>query len=219
MRRIFSSFVFLLLCISFSKNLAAQTDYWWRLQASSGNWNNSNNWWIGRNATPGFGNLKFDNTTYSTMNNNITNLNTHAIYFLNGSSSRTISGNGIQLSDFSGADPRIKNETSNTQTIDLTITGDGDQADPLILEAQSGQLTLDKIDNNGSDIWNNSDNAQTIVFQDVISGAGDFYNKNNTYAKFQAANTISGDMYIEEGEVWIEEGGSFSSLNSLNLGS
>ena len=122
MRLIFSSFGFLLLCISFSKNLAAQTDYWWRFQASSGNWNNSNNWWNGANATPGFGNLKFDNTTYSTMNNNITNLNTHAIYFLNGSSSRTISGNGIQLSDFSGADPRIKNETSNTQTIDLTIT-------------------------------------------------------------------------------------------------
>lgn len=219
MRFIFSSFGFLLLCISFSKNLAAQTDYWWRSQASSGNWNNSNNWWNGANATPGFGNLKFDNTTYSTMNNNITNLNTHAIYFLNGSSSRTISGNGIQLSDFSGADPRIKNETSNTQTIDLTITGDGDQADPLILEAHSGQLTLDKIDNNGSDIWNNSDNAQTIVFQDVISGAGDFYNKNNTYAKFQAANTISGDFYIEEGEVWIEEGGSFNSLNSLHLGS
>lgn len=219
MKKRFPLFIF---CISFILSVQAQTDYYWRgTSASNANWDGTNNWWNGSSAqnSPGSGNIKFDNSAYPIMNNNLIGYNTHAIYFLSGSSSRSISGNGIQLFDFSGNDPRIKNETSNDQTINVDITGDGDAADPLILEAHGGDLIFKKINNNGSPLWNNSDNGNTVAFTDVVSGSGNYVNKNNTYAKFSAANTLSGNFYIDEGEVWIEQGGSFNSLSALYVGS
>lgn len=207
-------------CISFIVSVHAQYDYWW-WGNTDGNWNTSTNW----NTVPGTatsgnpGNIKINNSSWLSMNNNITSLNIHALYFLSGTPSRTISGNGIQFYDNGGNDPRIKNETTNDQTINVDITGDGDAADPLILEAHSGDLIFKKINNNGSPLWNNSDNGNTVEFTDVVSGSGNYFNKNNTYAKFSAANTLSGDLYIDEGEVWIEQGGSFNNLSALYVGS
>ena len=219
--------LFLFFSIGFSTffytNVYAQTDYWWRDNAANGNWDGSANgghWWSGSaQNTPGMGNVKFDNNHYSTMNNNVSNLSTHAIYFVSGSSARTISGNGVRLYDYSGNDPVIKNETSNDQTINIDITGDGDASDPLLLEAHSGDFIFKKINNSGSPIWVNSDNGHTIQFTDVISGSGSLINRNNTYSKFSATNTFTGNFYIDEGEVWIEENCGFASSISFDVGS
>lgn len=209
--------------MGFCSNIFAQTDYFWRDNAANGNWDGSANgghWWSNSaQNTPGFGNIKFNNTHESTMNNNVTNLSTHAIYFLTGSSARTISGNGIQLHDNSSSDPRIKNETTHDQTVNVDITGDGDAADPLLLEAHSGDFIFKKINNNGSPIWVNSDNGETIKFTDVISGSGAFVNRNNTYSKLYASNAFTGNFYIDEGEVWVEENCSFNSSTSFDIGS
>ena len=209
--------------IGFCSNIFAQTDYFWRDNAANGNWDGSANgghWWSNSaQNTPGFGNIKFNNTHESTMNNNVTNLNTHAIYFLTGSSARTISGNAIQLYDNNSSDPVIKNETSNNQTINIDIKGDGDATDPLLLEAHSGDFIFKKINNNGSPIWVNSDNGKTIKFTDVISGSGAFVNRNNTYSKFSASNTFTGNFYINEGEVWVEENCTFNNSITFDLGS
>lgn len=209
--------------MGFCSNIFAQTDYFWRDNAANGNWDGSANgghWWSNSaQNTPGFGNIKFNNTHESTMNNNVTNLSTHAIYFLTGSSARTISGNGIQLHDNSSSDPRIKNETTHDQTVNVDITGDGDAADPLLLEAHSGDFIFKKINNNGSPIWVNSDNGKTIKFTDVISGSGAFVNRNNTYSKLYASNAFTGNFYIDEGEVWVEENCSFNSSTSFDIGS
>jgi autotransporter-associated beta strand protein len=209
--------------MGFCSNIFAQTDYFWRDDAANGNWDGSANgghWWSNSaQNTPGFGNIKFNNTHESTMNNNVTNLSTHAIYFLTGSSARTISGNGIQLHDNSSSDPRIKNETTHDQTVNVDITGDGDAADPLLLEAHSGDFIFKKINNNGSPIWVNSDNGKTIKFTDVISGSGAFVNRNNTYSKLYASNAFTGNFYIDEGEVWVEENCSFNSSTSFDIGS
>lgn len=209
--------------MGFCSNIFAQTDYFWRNNAANGNWDGSANgghWWSNSaQNTPGFGNIKFSNTHESTMNNNVTNLSTHAIYFLTGSSARTISGNGIQLYDNSSSDPRIKNETTHDQTVNVDITGDGDAADPLLLEAHSGDFIFKKINNNGSPIWVNSDNGKTIKFTDVISGSGAFVNRNNTYSKLYASNAFTGNFYIDEGEVWVEENCSFNSSTSFDIGS
>ena len=211
------------LSVGFRSDIFAQTDYFWRDNAANGNWDGSANgghWWSGSGQnTPGFGNIKFNNTNESNMNNNVTNLSTHAIYFLNGSSARTISGNGIQLYDNSSIDPRIKNETTHDQTVNVDITGDGDAADPLLLEAHSGDFVFKKINNNGSPIWVNSDNGKTIKFTDVISGSGAFVNRNNTYSKLYASNAFTGNFYIDEGEVWVEENCSFNSSTSFDIGS
>jgi autotransporter-associated beta strand protein len=209
--------------IGFCSNIFAQTDYFWRDNAANGNWDGSANgghWWSNSaQNTPGFGNIKFNNTNESTMNNNVTNLSTHAIYFLTGSSARTISGNAIQLYDNNSSDPVIKNETSNNQTINIDIKGDGDATDPLLLEAHSGDFIFKKINNNGSPIWVNSDNGKTIKFTDVISGSGAFVNRNNTYSKFSASNTFTGNFYIDEGEVWVEENCTFNNSITFDLGS
>ena len=209
--------------MGFCSNIFAQTDYFWRDNAANGNWDGSANgghWWSNSaQNTPGFGNIKFNNTHESTMNNNVTNLSTQAIYFLTGSSARTISGNGIQLHDNSSSDPRIKNETTHDQTVNVDITGDGDAADPLLLEAHSGDFIFKKINNNGSPIWVNSDNGETIKFTDVISGSGAFVNRNNTYSKLYASNVFTGNFYIDEGEVWVEENCSFNSSTSFDIGS
>lgn len=80
------------LCFSF--NVFAQTDYFWRNNAANGNWDGNANggyWWSNSaQNTPGFGNIKFNNTHEPTMNNNVNSLSTHGIYFLSGSSARTL---------------------------------------------------------------------------------------------------------------------------------
>jgi autotransporter-associated beta strand protein len=87
------------------------------------------------------------------------------------------------------------------------------------LEANSGDFIFKKINNNGSPIWINSDNANTIQFTDVISGSGALVNRYNTYSKFSASNTFTGDFYIDEGEVWIQENGGFNGSISFDIGS
>ena len=216
-------FFFVGFSISFCSDIFAQTDYYWRSGATHLNWSGAGNWWNTSTSSvvtsPGFGNVKFDNSTISSTVNNLSGYATHAIYFLSGSSARTIDGNSIRFYDFGGNDPRIKNETTNTQTINVDIFGDGDATDPLLLEAHSGDFVLKKINNNGSPIWVNSDNGNTIDFTDIISGSGAIVNRYNTYSKLSAANTFTGDFYIDEGEVWIEENCSFNSSTSFDIGS
>ena len=211
------------LSVGFCSDIFAQTDFYWRNTASATNWSGAANWWNNSTSSavtsPGFGNLKFDNSTISTTVNNMSGYSTHAIYFLSGSSARTINGNSIRFYDYSSNDPRIKNETSNTQTINVDIIGDGDATDPLLLEAHSGDIVCKKINNNGSPIWVNSDNGNTIVFTDVISGSGAIVNRNNTYSKFSSANTFTGNFYIDEGEVWVEENCTFNNSITFDLGS
>ena len=88
-----------------------------------------------------------------------------------------------------------------------------------MLEAHSGDFIFKKINNNGSPIWVNSDNGNTIEFTDVISGSGAIVNRYNTYSKLSAANTFTGNFYIDEGEVWVEENCSFNSSTSFDIGS
>ena len=201
--------------MGFCSNIFAQTDYTWT--GSSGqNWSTAANWQTG---PLGWGNVKFNNSTVSLSVNDLSGYGTHAIYFLSGSSARTINGNSIRFYDNSGNDPRIKNETSNDQTINVDILGDGDASDPLLLEAHSGDFILKKINNNGSPIWVNSDNGNTIQFTDVISGSGVFVNRYKTYSKISGSNTFTGNVYIDEGEVWVEENCSFNNSISFDVGS
>ena len=201
--------------MGFCSNIFAQTDYTWT--GSSGqNWSTAANWQTG---PLGWGNVKFNNSTVSLSVNDLSGYGTHAIYFLSGSSARTINGNSIRFYDNSGNDPRIKNETSNDQTINVDILGDGDASDPLLLEAHSGDFILKKINNNGSPIWVNSDNGNTIQFTDVISGSGVFVNRYKTYSKISGSNTFTGNVYIDDGEVWVEENCSFNNSISFDVGS
>ena len=202
--------------MGFCSNIFAQTDFTWTA-TSNQNWSTAANWNNGANL--GYGNVKFNNSLVSSSVNDLGGYGTHAIYFLSGSSARTINGNSIRFYDYSGNDPRIKNETSNDQTINVDILGDGDASDPLLLEAHSGDFILKKINNNGSPIWVNSDNGNTIQFTDVISGSGVFVNRYNTYSKISGSNTFTGNVYIDEGEVWVEENCSFNNSISFDVGS
>ena len=202
-----------------------QTIYDWDQNAPDGNWKQGaggarwqpGGYWD----EPPYGILRFNNNSQLNMTNNVTGtFGQHQIIFgSSGTSNRTIGGNPVRLSDFSGADPKIENQSTGSHTINFALEGDGDAGDPLELNPVSGNLTFGgTINNRGSSILIYGNNTKSIQFNDIISGSGAFVIKQNSLAKFNASNTYTGNTEIDKGELWIESSGSISSSSAIYLG-
>lgn len=202
-----------------------QTIYDWDQNAPDGNWKQGaggarwqpGGYWD----EPPYGILRFNNNSQLNMTNNVTGtFGQHQIIFgSSGTSNRTIGGNPVRLSDFSGADPKIENQSTGSHTINFALEGDGDAGDPLELNPVSGNLTFGgTINNRGSSILIYGDNTKSIQFNDIISGSGAFVIKQNSLAKFNASNTYTGNTEIDKGELWIESSGSISASSAIYLG-
>jgi autotransporter-associated beta strand protein len=186
-----------------------QTNFFWRSEATDGNWAGSSNWWNGGPTAAGFGVLIFENNNQTTMTNNTSGtLSTFRLEFRTVSTNaRTIGGNPVRFFDHSGTDPRIENQTSAHHIINFNIEGDGDAGDPLEINPVSGSLTLGgTINNRGSriDIYGNSGN--TLNLNGIISGSGAFRINQNSHVILTAQNTYTGLTTISAGSLRLNSG-------------
>ena len=192
----------------------AQTTYDWFDTAPDGNWKQGAagaRWTGGLWDEPPSGNiLRFNNNHQLTMTNNVVGYSVHQLIFgaLN-TANRTIGGNALSMNDWSGADPKIENQSTGSHTITLNLTGDSN--DPLELNPTSGDLTFNgTINNNGSAIFVYGDNAKALFLNGVVSGSGSLVVKQYSKVISTAAHTYSGNTYIDEGEFWIGQNATVS---------
>ena len=192
----------------------AQTTYDWFDTAPDGNWKRGADgarWTGGLWDEPPAGNiLRFNNNHQLTMTNNVTGYNVHQLIFGSANTAnRTIGGNALSMNDWSGADPKIENQSTGSHTITLNLTGDAN--DPLELNPTSGDLTFNgTINNNGSAIFVYGDNAKGLFLNGVVSGSGSLVVKQYSKVISTAAHTYSGNTYIDEGEFWIGQNATVS---------
>ncbi|MCU0421827.1 MAG: hypothetical protein MUC81_03370 [Bacteroidia bacterium] len=212
--------ILLMLQTTFTK---AQTTFDWFDTAPDGNWRTGANgarWTGGLWNEPGFGILRFNNNHQLSMTNNVSGTySQHQIIFGTfNTSNRTIGGNTVRLYDFSGADPKIENLSSGNHTINFNLEGDGN-TDPLELNPINGDLTFGgTVNNMGTDILIWGDNSKSVIFNGIISGSGKFVIRQYSIARFNAANTYTGNTELDEGELWIQNSGSIASGSTLWIG-
>ena len=171
----------------------AQSSFTWNGGGASDNFSDTGNW--GGNNGNVYGIQNFAGNTRLTPNaDGGGTLSTHRFNFNSGAGAFVISGREIRFFDFSGTDPRIQNDSSNLQTINNNVSGDGDSGDPLRIHANTGDLRLGgSVNNQGSAI--------------IISGGSA-----SRYVEFAGSMTGSGNLEIDSGRAYIAQGGSINSL-------
>jgi autotransporter-associated beta strand protein len=220
-------------------SLTGQTTYDWDQNAPDGNWKRGASgarWWPGglwdeppsSSATW----LRFNNDNNASMTNNI-----GAGYIINriilGSSataSRTIGGNEIQFYEYGSTWPLIINNVpggNTTLTINFPIKASPNSGFNLELDADNSPLVFGSsatITNNGRTIHiygnNNAISAsdRSVTLTGTISGSGHLNITQCGVAKLNGAHTYTGETQIDNGELWIQSGGSISSSSSIYLG-
>ena len=188
----------------------AQTTYDWLDTAPDNNWRQGA---FGARWNPGnlfdeppFGILRFNNNHELTMTNNVGGGYTfHKMVFGSfNTNNRTISGNDLFFFDFSGTDPEIENLSTGSHTINCNITGDND-GDPLIIDAQSGNITLNgTLNNNSSFIDVSGNGGHNVAISGVISGSGGLALKDNTILTLSGDNTYTGATIVEGGTLILQ---------------
>lgn len=212
----------------FGGNVWGQTNFEWRSEAANGNWHAPTHWWIGSASSADFGVMRFNNNAHLNMNNNNNGatFSTHAIHFQGGNiSTRTLDGDPIRFFDFSGANPYIRNTSTGTHIINLNLSGDGNEFDPLMFQIDNtGGLTLNgNINNFGSAInieGSRPSSGADVSFNGVISGSGGLFKTNtNIVAVFNANNTYTGQLTIDGGSIRLgSSGASFGNNVNVRIG-
>nr|NQU90867.1 hypothetical protein [Bacteroidota bacterium] len=202
--------VFISICFTFT--VFAQTTYDWIETAPDGNWKrgadgarwNPGGLW---DEPPTTNILRFNNNGQLSMTNNVSSYNIHQLIFgSSNTSNRSIGGNDLSFSDWGGTDPKIENQSTGSHSISLNITGDIN--DPLELNPVSGDLTFSgNLINNGSDVYVWGDISKVLTLSGVVSGTGKLIVQQYSIVKLSGASTFTGDVEIDEGELWFEQGG------------
>ena len=224
---VFAVIIALIFVAAIGNNANAQSTFFWRGEAGSGNWQDSSNtqWWQAGGGATGFnyGVQWWDNNHFLIQTNNTASAATHAFHFNSGASSvHTFVGSSVRLYDFnSGAnDPYIRNASGATHVFNLALEGDGDSGDPLRLYLDStGGLTFNgNINNNGSNInieGSNTSSNKTVTFGGIVSGAGGIYlNNASVTALFDNANTQTGQLTINAGTARLNGSGDTFGANT-----
>lgn len=117
----------LFLTVMLAMGAFAQTTYYWRAEATNGNWNDANNWWTNTTALPPGGEiLSFGNDNQLTMTNDLSATNRYQIIFTSyATKSRTISGTTENTfnnyNNTASKKPKIENNSSANQTIGFPL--------------------------------------------------------------------------------------------------
>ncbi len=222
-----------------AKPALAQTPTGWLGDGATTGWSDAANW---DNGIPGglvrslfFGTAFEANvggSDFTISNNDIVGYAGHRITFESGSGTAfTITGNGFTLFDFSGAFPRIQNDSTALQTFDLTAgqtltldgSGGGGKAE---INPVNGNLLFTAntlVDLAGTtQLQIFGGNGNTVTFNGVISSTGNAGNNSvslndNSIVVFGAANTYAGDTFVNAGTLRFAAGGSANS-STLRLG-
>lgn len=198
-----------------------QLNLYWRGENTDGNWAGPSKWYktdapAGSVAALGLENLYFDNDNQTTMTNNLTGdaASRHRIYFNSGANNtRTISGNTTNSFNLFGSNlPFIQNNSSAAHVLNFPMSissSSGMEINPV-----SGNLTIGgSLDNNGNAIFIKGDNSKVLTFSSnaVISGSGKLNILEYSLVKLQSPSTFTGNLEIDKGEFWLEQGGTLGS--------
>lgn len=208
--------------------ILAQNTYDWEFGAPDGNFKQGAagcRWSLNSGASclwdePAFGTWRFSNNTHTSMTNNHGNFSLHRIEFnSSGSTSRTIGdgGNGysFRFYDFGTNNPEIINNSSATHTFNHKIEGDGDIADPLVINANAGDLTFNgDINNQGSWIDVYASSGKTVSISGVISGSAGLHNYSAGNLVLSGSNTFTGGITVSAGKLTVASGGTLGATSS-----
>jgi autotransporter-associated beta strand protein len=227
----FKHLLFGLCLLASSLSLNAQTTYDWDNAAPDGNfkqgaagtrWNPGGLW-----DEPPYGIVQFNNNNQTTMTNNVAG--TWSQFKINfgasATSARTIGGNTIELFDFGGTWPFIRNQSSATHVINFPLKAGTGGTFNLELIASNGNLNFGgTIDNQGKGIYIYGNNAavdgtnRAIRLGGVLSGSGLLNVSQFGVVKLNATHTYTGQTQIDNGELWIESAGSIASGSGIFVG-
>jgi autotransporter-associated beta strand protein len=204
--------------LSFPWGAFGQSIWTWDGGGANNNWSDNNNW--NPDSAVSYGIQNFAGSTRLDNTNNLAGtFSTHRWFFNSGAGAFTISGNAVRFFDFSGNDPKIENNSSNTQTINLNIEGDGDAGDPLEINPVSGSLVLNgTVNNQGSNIRVFGNNGHTLTLNGIVSGAGKLIVEQDSRVVLNAVNTYTGNTEINAGQIRIGSGGDIASGSAIYLG-
>jgi autotransporter-associated beta strand protein len=210
-------------CLLLPAVAPAQSSFTWDGGSTESYWSHWNNWGGSDGQQYGIQNFAGSTRTINTNDNGSSTLGTHRLFFNSGAASFTLRGDALQFFDFGGTDPKIENNSSNLQTIELNVIGDNTAgADPLEINPVSGDLTFKgTVNMQDNDLLIYGDNGNTLRFEGVISqnsGSRKLVIKQNSLVEIAAACTYSGNTEIEEGEFWIEAGGDVDN-STIHVGS
>ncbi|HMP77758.1 MAG TPA: autotransporter-associated beta strand repeat-containing protein [Kiritimatiellia bacterium] len=171
----------------------AQSLYTWNGGGTTDNISDTGNWNGSSNANA-HGIQQFAGTTRLTpFADGSGTLNTHRLYFLEGAGAFVLSGRTIGLNDHGGADPTIRNLSTNVQTIHNNIVGDNTaNDDPLRVQANNGDLVL---------MGNITNRASPLI----ISGGS-----STRYVALGGQVTGTPNIEIDSAQLRILEGGSIN---------
>lgn len=202
--------------ILLTSSVSAQSSHTWTGGGGDNNWSTAANWSGG--APDGNDIINFAGTTRLNNTNNLT-IAGFRLFFNSGAGAFTLSGNSIRFFDFGGNDPKIENNSANSQTINFNIEGDGDAADPLEINPVDGDLTLNGTVNNfGSNIRVFGNNDKTLILNNVVSGSGKLIVEQNSRVVLNASNTYTGNTEINAGQIRIGLSGDIAAGSSIFVG-
>lgn len=215
-----------------SSELSAQTTYDWLNTAPDGNfkqgaggarWNPGGLW-----DEPPYGIVQFNNNHQVTMTNNVAGTwSQHKINFGTAATTgRTIGGNPIQLFDFSGTWPFIRNQSSATHTINFPVlVGTGGTWAGLELVNTGGNLDFGgTINNQGKNLYIYGNNTavdgtnRATRWSGIVSGTGFVNVSQFGVLKLNATHTYTGQTQVDNGELWIESSGSIAAPSAVFVG-
>ena len=189
--------------------------YLWRSEAGSGLWNVQSHWWRDGENSPdtdgsGKGNLEFNNNDYVDMTNDFDLPDRWKITFAAGATvARTIYGSTENtFKDASSNIPKIENNSTAHHVIKFPVKlgySSGLEINPVL-----GDLTLDgtvDLTSSGYDVHVWGDNDKMLTLNGVVSGTGKIIVEQYSKVKLAGASTFTGDVEIDEGEFWVDSGG------------
>lgn len=202
----------------------AQTTLFWDGGGATGDWAEtlpSGLNWVGNLAPTGNEILNFAGTTNLVTNNNLVGYNGHRILFTGGPF--VLGGNAITLFDFGTGAPKIENNSNALQTISLNVTMDSSAAAGNIAEINpvDGSLqfdgTVSLVDVTELRIF--GDGLQSVTFNGAISGTGSgLAIKQNSVVTLNSANTFTGNVAIDAGELRLGVTGALAAGPTIFLG-
>lgn len=230
--RTLSSTLALLATLVLSSRSEAQSYTEWT--GSGNNWNTSSNW--NPNSTPNnrYGQLEWKGNGNATSNNDLSGLNMWRLYFSdqNGAKSYSLTGNSVNLFDFGGANSWILSDSTANQTfssLDVNFAATAGATFGQISARSTGNLTLNNIGITGSQVSQLrvvGQNTGRVIFNGTVSGSGKAVvigiNESGTAfgstdVTFRAANTYSGETFVNAGTLRFDSGGT-SNNSTIRLG-
>jgi autotransporter-associated beta strand protein len=171
--------------------------------------------------------LRFNNNTFTTMTNNVGGTYTIGQLFFGSfaTTGRTIGGNPVQFFEFGSTWPRIENQSTALHTINFPFSASTNSGFNMELVASAGPLVFGgTLNNNGRtvQIYGNGTatdaNNRYVRLGGIVSGTGVLNVSQFGAVRLSAAHSYTGQTQIDNGELWIESGGSIAAGSGIFVG-